>query len=652
MESINVRTTLTLQDWKALMAAAGIRIAALKEQKANLFTRAAPAIAWLLMVAAFVFMVNAEPPLISPLGLGVATVLFFSVWWFQYFLQRRNYVPSERGAFLGACQFEFGAQGFHSRRANSDAFNRWSLVKEATCTDDHVFLWIDAFSAYVVPARDLPAPMNSHEAARRIGEFMASAAAADETAALTPAEPAIASAPASSAPVPSAGAPSVMQELSALLRLHALGLADPARLFGRDATIFLLGTLSLVLWAGLDRLNYDGDVEIMLYTLPGNSVLLLAVMLVAWLLCRTSHPRVEMRQALLLVMGFLPLFVVIVWFAGRLPKIGAIVLGVALIAWAQRYLRAGMRSLTGQRQRIAVGSALVSTVMLFYLSTAIYFSPGIWYQPEANDRMSAEKQRENEQLVFEQSARVTAAIAQMPPRDEGRANAFFIGFAGYGRQRVFAEEVKLASKRFGERYDIGGRSLLLINDRRDDEKYPLATAPALRLALRSLGKRMNVDEDVLFLSLSSHGSEDATISVSNELGYWGDLEATDLADMLRESGIRWKVIVISACHAGSFIEALRDENTIVLTAAAAERTSFGCSDENDLTYFGEAFYRDALPKASSLRGAFDAARAVLKDREVAEARIPSDPQAHFGAALEKKLAALEPVRTAALTTAP
>jgi hypothetical protein len=85
-----------------------------------------------------------------------------------------------------------------------------------------------------------------------------------------------------------------------------------------------------------------------------------------------------------------------------------------------------------------------------------------------------------------------------------------------------------------------------------------------------------------------------------------------------------------------------------LTAAAAERTSFGCSDDRDLTYFGEAFYRDALPQAASLREAFEISKAALRKREIGEARIPSNPQAHFGAALEKKLAAMEAARIAAL----
>jgi hypothetical protein len=257
-----------------------------------------------------------------------------------------------------------------------------------------------------------------------------------------------------------------------------------------------------------------------------------------------------------------------------------------------------------------------------------------------------ESRRESEQLMFEQSARLNAAIDKLEPRDSSTTNAFFVGFAGYGGQKVFAEEIGLAAKRIGERYGSTAHSLLLVNDRRDNERQPLASVPALRHALNGLSKRMNVEEDVLFLSLSSHGSEDATISVSSDLDYSRDLSATELADMLRESGIRWKVIVISACHSGSFIEALRDENTIILTAAAADRTSFGCSDDNELTYFGEAFYRDALPKAATLREAFDAAREAISEREVSEMLKPSDPQAHFGAALEQKLAAIEAARPA------
>jgi hypothetical protein len=50
-------------------------------------------------------------------------------------------------------------------------------------------------------------------------------------------------------------------------------------------------------------------------------------------------------------------------------------------------------------------------------------------------------------------------------------------------------------------------------------------------------------------------------------------------------------------------------------AAAADRTSFGCSNDSDLTYFGEAFYRDALPGARSMRAAFESAKAAIAARE-------------------------------------
>jgi len=137
----------------------------------------------------------------------------------------------------------------------------------------------------------------------------------------------------------------------------------------------------------------------------------------------------------------------------------------------------------------------------------------------------------------------------------------------------------------------------------------------LKYALRRLGSRMKVDQDVLFLSISSHGADDPAIVVSNSQLPLQDLTDDDLADALRESGIKWRVIIISACYAGGFIDRLRDPQTIVITAAAADRTSFGCSNDRDLTYFGEAFYRDALPGARSLRDAFDTAKAAIAARE-------------------------------------
>jgi len=241
---------------------------------------------------------------------------------------------------------------------------------------------------------------------------------------------------------------------------------------------------------------------------------------------------------------------------------------------------------------------------------------------------------------------IDAQIAHFPAETGSEAHVYFLGFAGYGEERVFAEEIKLAAKIVGEKYGSASRSVLLLNDRRDLSTYPLASESSLRYALNALGRVMNRDEDVLFLALSSHGSKGATIEVSNEGMEPQPLGAVTLADLLAESGIRWKVIVVSACFSGAFVEPLADNHTIILTAASRSRTSFGCSDQRDLTYFGEAFYRDSLPGSTQLRAAFETAKQEIRRREKEEGVRASQPQSYFGPLMEEKLRGIEQTRQA------
>jgi hypothetical protein len=215
---------------------------------------------------------------------------------------------------------------------------------------------------------------------------------------------------------------------------------------------------------------------------------------------------------------------------------------------------------------------------------------------------------------------------------------FFVGFAGVGSQRVFAEEIKLGAHNVADRFNAKGRELLLLNDRRNLTTFPIATVTSLAYALKLVGQKMNLDRDILFLALSSHGSAEPAISVSNEMLEIKDLTGEDLTEALKASGIKRRIVVISACHAGAFIPLLQNPNTIIITAAAANRTSFGCSDDRDLTYFGEAFYRDALPKAKDLQDAFRQAKEAIAARETQEHQKTSDPQAYFGSELNRVLA--------------
>jgi hypothetical protein len=152
---------------------------------------------------------------------------------------------------------------------------------------------------------------------------------------------------------------------------------------------------------------------------------------------------------------------------------------------------------------------------------------------------------------------------------------------------------------------------------------------------------MNRDRDVLFLFLTSHGSHDHRFSLSFwPLGLY-DLTPPDLRAMLDDAGVQNRVIVISACYSGGFVDALKDPHTLVITAAAADRTSFGCSNEADFTWFGRAYFDEALRKTRSFTDAFALAAPVVAERERHEGFDPSNPQMVEGSEIAAPLAVLQ-----------
>ena len=148
---------------------------------------------------------------------------------------------------------------------------------------------------------------------------------------------------------------------------------------------------------------------------------------------------------------------------------------------------------------------------------------------------------------------------------------------------------------------------------------------------------MKPEEDVLFLFVSAHGDRSHRLSAWQPPLEVAPLTPTALARMLHDSGIRWRVIVVSACYSGGFVEPLRDDNTVVITAAAADRSSFGCEAGRDFTYFGEAYFREALAKTRSFTAAFGLAADIVARQEAAEKLEPSLPQMWVGRAIAERL---------------
>lgn len=234
----------------------------------------------------------------------------------------------------------------------------------------------------------------------------------------------------------------------------------------------------------------------------------------------------------------------------------------------------------------------------------------------------------------DQAALIARALSELqpsPPSDKA-PHLYFVGFAGFGPEAVFKREVVAVRELFNARFGTQGRSVALINHVTTADRIPLASAQNLERVLQHLGKVMRADRDTLFLFLTSHG-ERALLAVVMPGLQLEHLTPVMLRRMLDRSGIKRRIIVISACHSGSFIPALAGPDTLVIAAARADRTSFGCEDKREWTYFGDAYFNTALRQEMSFRKAFERARRLVEQWEREERLVPSLPQIMGGEAL-------------------
>lgn len=245
-----------------------------------------------------------------------------------------------------------------------------------------------------------------------------------------------------------------------------------------------------------------------------------------------------------------------------------------------------------------------------------------------------------EDLFYDQQRLVEESLAQMQPQRPGVADLYLLAVGGYGLERVFLNEVEYVRDLFDRRFDTLGHSTILVNNVSRVTQYPMANGHNLAAVLAGMAQRMDRDEDVLFLFMTSHGSRKHRFSLNFGPVPLDDLKPEQIRAALDDAGIRWRVIVVSSCYSGGFIEPLRDPNTLIITAAAADRTSFGCGAQSEFTDFGTAYFKQALAQQRDFIDAYDIAASWVKDKEQREHRQASRPQRFVGEAIRTKLAAL------------
>jgi hypothetical protein len=321
----------------------------------------------------------------------------------------------------------------------------------------------------------------------------------------------------------------------------------------------------------------------------------------------------------------------VAWLAGALPRAISLSpylwLVLAGTLYAARVTQGG-----GWRRHLCLP---LIPLALFTLLTNV--DPLALWQIHPEEAESAPDRLVLDEEVFYAQPRLLAGqLDGIEAGKVGVSEIFVLGVAG-NQEGVFMREAVAVEQLFKERYATTGHSAILVNNISTVRKLPFANRESLSRALGRIGERMNGEEDLLFLFLTSHGSENHRFSIQLPPLEFSDITPDMLRKALDDSGIRRRVIVISACYSGGFIPALADSKTLVITAAAADRNSFGCNDTNALTDFGRAYFDEALRETRSLTEAFDRAKTIIAGREAASGLTPSLPQIAGGESLRTQL---------------
>lgn len=260
--------------------------------------------------------------------------------------------------------------------------------------------------------------------------------------------------------------------------------------------------------------------------------------------------------------------------------------------------------------------------------------------PDSRPQLRQGELIDYEAVLYSQPRIIDDVMRDVLPSDAVAPSTYFLGFASWAEQDVFIREVAQARDIIDERFGTRRRSVLLVNHKSSLDEVPLASVTNLEIVLARLGRLMRPQKDTLILFMTTHGIENL-LAVQFKPFPLNSLTPRRLAGMLERAGIRNRIIIISACHSGSFIPALRTPTTLVMTAARTDRASFGCDNSSDWTFFGSALFEHALRKTTSLVAAFSEASRIVAKWEKEEKFKPSLPQIFVGDGMGPVLARLE-----------
>ena len=236
--------------------------------------------------------------------------------------------------------------------------------------------------------------------------------------------------------------------------------------------------------------------------------------------------------------------------------------------------------------------------------------------------------------------RLDAALAQLKPQRPGVVDAYVVAVA-LDSDPVFGREAREAARVLSRRYGAEGHTIVLAgSDGQSESTLPMGSPPNIAAALARVAELMDKDQDVLILYTTSHGAPWGIVYNDGDQGF-GAISPTRLWTELSTLGIRNRMLLLSACFAGVFVPLLASDTTAIVTAASADRTSFGCQADSDWTFFGDAVINHALRAPQPFAAAAAQAQQTIGGWEARGKLTPSQPQVSIGAGVARWLSPLE-----------
>ena len=216
----------------------------------------------------------------------------------------------------------------------------------------------------------------------------------------------------------------------------------------------------------------------------------------------------------------------------------------------------------------------------------------------------------------------------------GATDLYFVGFAPDAGHPGFVADVDAAQRTMDERWNTSGRSTVLVNSPLTVAERPFASITHLRKVLLEIGDTINADEDIVMVYVAgSSGADNVLNAVNPPLELIG-LSPQGLRQLLDAAGIRWRIVVVSTCYAGAWLDALKDDDTVIIASSAADVRGSDCMGGLGTSAFGEAFFGLGMRRNDDITRAFEVARRRLAERHAAE------PVMSIGSAIAERLPSL------------